>query len=239
MAATAQIRFSAADRREQILEVATGLFARQGFQGTTTKEISARARVNEALIFRHFPSKDDLYWAVIERKISSASPRERLRRNLELAGDDLEVFSRLASEILERRAKDQTLSRLLLFSALENHRLSHRFFSTYVAEYYDVMADFVRKRIAEKRFREVDPLLAARGFLGMIIYHSWIQELFGGKRFQKFRVQEVSQTLARIWLQGMLADTKVAPSKNLPKSKNGIRSPHPKVQQHGVRNHAK
>lgn len=217
--------------------MATGLFARQGFQGTTTKQISARAAVNEALIFRHFPSKDDLYWAVIERKISSASPRERLRRNLEIAGDDVEVFTRLASEILERRAKDQTLSRLLLFSALENHRLSHRFFSTYVAEYYDVMADFVRKRIAENRFRDVDPLLAARGFLGMIIYHSWIQELFGGKRFQKFHVQQVSQTLARIWLQGMLADTNVAPSKNLPKSKNEIRSLHPKA--NGVRNHAK
>lgn len=34
--AAPQTRFSAADRREQILDVATGLFAEQGFRGTTT-----------------------------------------------------------------------------------------------------------------------------------------------------------------------------------------------------------
>src|SRR5947209_19734157 len=124
-------RFTAADRREQILDVAAGLFARQGFQGTTTKQIAEGAGVTEALIFRHFPSKDDLYWAVIESKIKGASsPRERLRAKLAAGGNDTEVLTGVAADVLERRAKDQTLSRLLLYSALENHRLSHRFFRT-------------------------------------------------------------------------------------------------------------
>jgi AcrR family transcriptional regulator len=203
--ATAQLRYSAAHRREQILDVATQLFARQGFQGTTTRQISQHARVNEALIFRHFPSKDELYWAVIERKMANVAPRERMRRELEPDGDDLEVFTNLAAEILNRRAEDQTLSRMLLFSALENHKLSHRFFETYVSDYYELLAGFIRRRIGEGQFRRVDPLLAARGFLGMVIYHSWVQELFGGKHYQKFNVEEVSGTLAEIWLQGMMA----------------------------------
>jgi hypothetical protein len=49
----------------------------------------------------------------------------------------------------------------------------------------------------------VDPLLAARGFIGMVVYHSWIQELFGGKEVQNFDLQVVSRTLARIWLEGV------------------------------------
>ena len=59
--AVAPVRHSAADRRQQILQAAMGLFARRGFNGTTTREIARRARVNEAIIFRHFPSKEDLY----------------------------------------------------------------------------------------------------------------------------------------------------------------------------------
>ena len=43
------------------MQVAMELFARQGYQGTTTRQISERAHVNEALIFRHFPRKEDLY----------------------------------------------------------------------------------------------------------------------------------------------------------------------------------
>ncbi len=120
--ATVQVRFSAADRREQILEVGTGLFAQRGFQGTTTKLIAERSGVTEALIFQHFASKEDLYWAVIERKIKASGARERMQQRLQAGGTDLEVLSGIAAEILERRAKDQTLSRLLLYSALENHR---------------------------------------------------------------------------------------------------------------------
>jgi AcrR family transcriptional regulator len=202
--ATVPIRFTAAGRREQILRVATHLFARQGYQGTTTKEIARKAGVTEALIFRHFPSKDDLYWAVIQGKIKIAGPGEHLREELNATGTDIEIFSSLAAQILDRRAHDQSLSRLLLYSALENHRLSHRFFRTYVADYYQVLSDYIRRRIQDGAFRPVDPLLAARGFLGMVIYHSWVQELFGGKRYQKFSVKQVSQTLADIWLQGML-----------------------------------
>jgi AcrR family transcriptional regulator len=210
MASTPQTRFSSADRREQILEVATGLFAQQGFQGTTTKLIAEKSGVTEALIFRHFPGKEELYWAVIKRKIDCAAPLERLLENLEAGGDDLEILSRVAFEVLERRAKDQTLSRLLLYSALEKHELSERFFRNYIANYFDVLARFVRQGISAGRFRTVDPLLAARGFVGMLVYHSWIQELFGGKEVQDFDLHIVSRTLARIWLQGVQVEEKTA-----------------------------
>ena len=206
--ATPATRFSSADRREQILEVATGLFAQQGFQGTTTKVIAEKSGVTEALIFRHFPSKEELYWAVIERKINCAAPLERLVESLEAGGDDLEVLSRVALDVLERRAKDQTLSRLLLYSALEKHELSERFFRNYIANYFEVLARFVRQGIAAGRFRDIDPLLAARGFLGMVVYHSWIQELYRGKEVQDFDLHIVSRTLARIWLQGVQSEKK-------------------------------
>ena len=144
-----------------------------------------------------------------------------MQERLNEGGSDMEVLSGVAAQILERRAKDQTLSRLLLYSALENHRLSHRFFRTYVAESYEVLADYIRKRIGAGAFRQLDPLLAARGFLGMVVYHSWVQELFGGKRYQDFSVQQVSQTLAEVWLQGMLSPPELAASHEKNKNGNG------------------
>lgn len=205
MAATLQVRFSAGDRRQQIMEVAKGLFARQGFDGTTTRQIAERAAVNEALIFRHFPTKEDLYWAIIDHQCQIKGGQRALEMRLQSPAGDREIFAAIAEDILRRRAKDSSLTRLLLFSALENHRLSHRFFRTHVEVYYEVLAEHIGKRIRAGVFRRIDPLLAARGFLGMVVYHSLIQEIFGGKRFQQFDVKEVSQTLTDIWIEGMLA----------------------------------
>ncbi len=205
--AAAPARYSAEDRREQILQVATGLFAQQGFQGTTTRQIAQRARVNEAILFRHFPDKEAMYWAAIDDKCRRAGGRARLHESLRAHQPDRELFAAIGRDLLERNAKDVTLSRLLLFSALENHRLSHRFFRTYIAEYYEALAEHIRRRVGEGKFRRVDPLVAARGFLGMVIYHFLIQELFGGKRYQKFDSRKVCAILADIWLQGMLAHT--------------------------------
>lgn len=203
MTATAT-RFTAEDRHQQIMQVAMGLFARQGFKGTTTRQIADQAGVNEAIVFRHFPSKEDLYWSVIESKCRLGERRKRLEHQLRQGGEDRKVLTDIAEDILQRNWADPGMSRLLFFTALENHRLSHRFFRTYIAERYEALEQFIRGRIRAGVFRRVDPLLAARGFLGMVVYHFLIQELFGGKRYQRFHPRRVAATLTDIWLEGML-----------------------------------
>src|SRR5438552_19135565 len=83
-------RLSSDARRRQVIEVATELFARDGFRGATTKEIAKRAGVNEAMVFRHFPAKDDLCWAVIEEKCRQRGVAKRVLGKLEDGGDDRE-----------------------------------------------------------------------------------------------------------------------------------------------------
>jgi AcrR family transcriptional regulator len=204
MAVASPVRIPSPDRREQILDVAMELFARLGFRGTTTRRIAEDARVNEAIIFRHFPTKEDLYWAIIDRKCRTAGRTRMVRDHLRGGGTDREVFIRIAEGILNSSEQDTNMTRLLLYTALENHELSHRFFKLHVAERYERLADYIRQRISDGTFRDVNPLLAARGFLGMLVYHNWIDELFGGSKYQKFSSRETAETIVDIWLQGMV-----------------------------------
>ena len=57
-------RLSATDRKQAILSAAAPIFARLGRDGATTKEIARAAGVSEALLYRHFTSKDVLYAAL-------------------------------------------------------------------------------------------------------------------------------------------------------------------------------
>lgn len=62
-------RLLGADRRASILEAATRVFAEHGLSGAKTQQIAAEAKVSEALVFRHFHTKDMLYRAVLRKLI--------------------------------------------------------------------------------------------------------------------------------------------------------------------------
>lgn len=65
----AQNRLSGSDRRSSIIEAATTVFAERGFNGAKTFQIASAAKVSEALVYRHFPSKTALYRAVLRNLI--------------------------------------------------------------------------------------------------------------------------------------------------------------------------
>ena len=53
-------------KKQNIIDTATKLFSRQGFDGTTTLQIAREAGVTEPLIYYHFEGKDDLFTHIIE-----------------------------------------------------------------------------------------------------------------------------------------------------------------------------
>jgi hypothetical protein len=100
--------------------------------------------------------------------------------------------------------------------------LSRRFFRTYMAEYFQELASHIRTGIEAGRFRAVDPMLAARGFVGMIVYHAWVQELFASGDGQSFDNTEVARSLTDIWLSGILPAEQRAPGRAAKSSRNAI-----------------
>jgi len=168
---------SAQERRAGIIAAAASLFAQRGFNGTTTREIARVAGISEALLFRHFPTKRALYAAILAEKVNLS----QLMATIEEAAakrDDVRVFTLIASFRIHRGGADPTLLRLLLFSALEGHELSDMFFRNRHRVFYDYLAGYIARRTREGVFRRVDPLLAAQSFIGMILYHRLLHEIF-------------------------------------------------------------
>jgi len=168
---------SGRERQASIIAAAASLFAQKGFNGTTTRAIAKTAGISEALLFRYFPTKRALYAAIIAAK----SQLSQLMASIEQAADkrdDVQVFTLIASFRIHRGA-DPSLLRLLLFSALEGHELSDMFFRNRHRVFYEFLAGYIARRTREGKFRKVDPLLAAQSFVGMIVYHRLLHDIFG------------------------------------------------------------
>jgi AcrR family transcriptional regulator len=170
-------RVSGLERQANLIGTAAALFASNGFKGTTTKAIAKAAGVSEALLFKHFPTKRALYAAILEEKAHYAGLREAaevaVRNN-----DDARLFTLLAGSRI-RKGADPTLLRLLLFSALEGHELSDMFFRRQYSTFYDLLAQYIGRRIEDGAFRPVDPRLAARAFFGIIVHHRLLHDILG------------------------------------------------------------
>src|SRR3954466_11284509 len=88
-------RMTGEQRRQHFIDAALHLFSTSGFRGTSTKAIAEAAGVSEALLFRHFPSKADLYAAILIEKAQATGLAERIEEFRRLAaGDDDEALVR-------------------------------------------------------------------------------------------------------------------------------------------------
>src|ERR1700679_2619741 len=101
-------RMAANDRRNQLIEVAIDLFSRKGFGGTTTREIAAAAGVTEAIIFRHFATKEDLYKAILDARCNCPEAQTWFAETQHFmdGNDDEGLFRLLISKIIEGTRKD-------------------------------------------------------------------------------------------------------------------------------------
>jgi AcrR family transcriptional regulator len=225
------MRLSTEQRRRQVISAAMRLFSSKGFDGTSTREIAQVAGINEALIFRHFQTKEDLYWAVVSSRIEAAGRQEKIREYLRAPHlDAREVLAAIAENLLDRTSEDADLTRLLLFSALRNSELSENFFRTYMAGIYEALASFIRQGIRKGQFRKADPMLAARGFMGMISSHILLEELLGGSR-NTFTPRDLGRQLADLWLNGMSLATSKCVKESFARrtSANGHDRPKPRT----------
>jgi len=57
-----------------VLRAATLLFAAKGFEGTSTRDVARKAKVNEITIFRLFKNKQDLYLRILDNKMGRSAP---------------------------------------------------------------------------------------------------------------------------------------------------------------------
>jgi AcrR family transcriptional regulator len=149
------------------------LFASKGFKATTTRAIANAAEVSEAIIFRHFETKEDLYNAIIAHTIEL---RSRLWESLdtnETPPQDLETVMRdFAQSFIQINRNDPTFTRLMMYSSLEDHQFRANFFATARSKRHSAIRDALQKCIDKGEIRHVDPSLTTRAFFHTLLQYS-------------------------------------------------------------------
>lgn len=204
---TATGRMTGDERRSQILQVAIKLFSQYGFRGTTTKEIARAAGVSEAMVFRHFATKDELYHAILDWKACegrAVNPMEAMCDAM-AAKDDEQVFYKMILNALNKHESDPEFMRLLFHAALEGHELAEIFIAENIVPIYEFLSAYIVQRQQDGAIRQnLNPRVIVRALVGMMIHHALNNSLWDRKRrLLDISNEEAAKNFTEILLQGI------------------------------------
>ena len=197
-------RLPAVDRRRQLIEAAMDLFSRKGFAGTTTQEIAHAAGASEAIIFRHFATKRDLYTAIIEHNLNSAGAQQAMagidacieRR------DDEGLFRLIAREIIAGHRKDARFEKLMLHASLEGHELATIYRREFGLAMFASLRAYLDRRQRSGALRHIDSGAMIVAMAGMANYYALNTEN-GDPGGLNMKDEQIVEAFTRIMMDGV------------------------------------
>ncbi|AZQ61148.1 TetR/AcrR family transcriptional regulator [Flammeovirga pectinis] len=137
------------DKKEQIIEVATALFAEKGFENTSISEVCETAKVSKGLIFHHFKSKNGLLREIFSRTTDMIK-KNNLNHN---DGNAYDTISLLLNSFFDQLKRDKTF--LQLNVSVISQPTTREIIKDLVKERADLIF-----RSTKKLFDEIDPINA-------------------------------------------------------------------------------
>ena len=200
--ARSNTRMSSSVRRSQLLRAAIDVFAQRGFAGTKTRDIASAAGVSEAILFRHFATKEKLYHAILDAKQNeNKEANANWRRTLEEYAqrrDDVALIRHLALKIFASFRQDPAFHRLMVYASLEGHLMAELFRERFAQPMGGFLRQYVAMRQKEGAFRKCAPEFATAFILASIVHWAMGIYVFGLKRVEMSEEQVAAELVALV-----------------------------------------
>ncbi len=200
-------------RRGELLDAALRRIATQGFDGATVEAIAREAGVAKGTFYLYFDSKESLLAALIERH--SLIPD--LTRVVDALGEmppeqAIPLIARAGWRGLRERL---TLLRLVLREIPLREDNARLFMERVILPTNRLLERYLDGCVERGSIRALPTLVAGRAFFGMLVVFAITQEIFGGSDLVPMSDEEITETVAGLFLHGALARPNAAPGEDV------------------------
>ncbi|NDJ18368.1 TetR/AcrR family transcriptional regulator [Myxacorys almedinensis] len=187
--------------RTRILKAALKLFAHQGYDGATTRDLAEKAGVAEGTLFRHFTNKKAILIEVATQGW------------IEILTDLLTELSEMGSykavaQVMRRRMmnlhQNADLFKVCFMEAQFHPDLRDRIEKDVVEKMMGVAEAFFQTAMDQGIYRPMNPKMVARVFLGMFTIAGFSQDTIMVPGSSPHEMKEMAEGIADIFLNGVL-----------------------------------
>ncbi len=187
-------------QKERIVAAAAQLFARQGYHGTSTREIARLADVSENTIFRHFERKEDLFWSAVRARCAAVKLRRDVAEGM-TDGDAPEVILPKIIEFLSDILNySPELLRLIAVALLEMQWKADVFCDECLSPAFSAIGRYLAVNVQNGRVRNLDQTMVTAALTTMVLVHPWLSRLIDGGKLSYSDSRDAGRAYSRFWL---------------------------------------
>lgn len=188
------------ERTDRIIEAAAQLFARQGYHGTSTREIARLADISENTLFRHFEHKEDVFWTALQTSFNSLRIRKDLLEGIVACEGPEIVLPQILSLLIETVAFRPQLLCLIAVALIELRWKAESVCHQHLSPIFSAFTQYLAKNIENGKIRNLDPRMITSAMAMTIMVHPELSRLISGTPPPHADNREAIRAYTSFWL---------------------------------------
>lgn len=188
------------DKRIAILNIASDILLKRGYQGASINEMSRISGISKETFYRYFNSKEQLFLAVIDKELETYWEGLSLLDYVEKDEHALRTLSHVGTELIKYLVSERTMAlRKLIFNECANHPKIGRTYYTHGPEraYKAMKKYFDRQKKKGVKWRLSSRVLA-ENFVSLLLHKVTIEQQCRIKRKPNDReIRKLTNSIAR------------------------------------------
>jgi len=188
------------DVPDRIVHAAVALFSRQGYHGTSTREIARLADVSEVTVFRYFERKEDIFWSALSASFSAI----KLRIGLLDPGSECEppevILPRILSLLIDTATFSPEMVRLVAVAFLEVRGRAEEVCREHLTPLFNAIAGYLQASILKGTVKDLDPSIMTAAIMLTVFAQPELSRFVEGCRLSRLDSRQTIEAYTTFWL---------------------------------------
>ena len=200
----------------RIIRAAVALFSRQGYHGTSTRDIARLADVSEVTVYRYFEHKEDIFWSALASCFSTIKPRlGLLNSNVDTDLPEI-ILPRALSLLIDTATFSPDLVRMVAVAFVEVRGKAEEACREHLAPLFTAIARYLEANIERGTVRNLNPAIMTAGIALTVFVQPELSNLIDGCTLSRLDSRKAVEAYSAFWLGALVPSLQEQSSAALP-----------------------
>jgi len=184
----------------RVIEAASQLFARNGYHGTSTREIARLAEISENTLFRHFEHKEHIFWSALTANLRGFRIRKELLEGMSRGDDPEVVLPQILALLVDTVTFRPQIPALILVALIEHRGKAQAVCHEHLSPIFGEFNSYLTRNIETGRIRDLDTRMITSALAVTVMVQPEISRLITGMLPPQTDVRAAVRAYTKFWL---------------------------------------